>query len=346
MKKLFTQILLLAVLLLTLLEAALLIGATASFENFEESTIGAVQPRYTGEIRNGNTLWQRLLSNLPLVPFGKRKVTLVAVMIENHEDARPNQEGLERALLVEEWLVEGFISRFVAVFDVNSLPERVGPVRSIRPYFLEGLLPWRVILFHAGGSPEALEMAEQSKSMVTINGISGTYYNHFERDAALNPPHDLFIERDQMLEIAGEFKEHRTAWPPFTHGFAKEAPTARSISMNFFNPEHNVRYTFSSASQKYARSNGRVDYQARPENVLILEMPIEEIGEHGRLQIPVRGRGKLLLFRAGNVYEGTWQKGGPNASFSFSNMEGEPLAFSRGQTWMTVLPTLERVEWE
>ncbi|MDD5469922.1 MAG: DUF3048 domain-containing protein [Candidatus Peribacteraceae bacterium] len=346
MKKLLTQILLLAVLLLTLLEALLLMSATASFGNLEESAMREAQPQYAGEMRNANTLWQRLLANLPLVPFGKREIMLAAVMIENHEDARPGQEGLEKALLVEEWLVEGFISRFVAVFDINSLPERVGPVRSIRPYFLEGLLPWRVILFHAGGSPEALEIAQQSKSLMTINGISGAYYNHFKRDAALNPPHDLFIERSQMLAIAGEFKEHRTTWPPFTHGFAKEAPAAQSISVNFFNPEHNVRYTFSSASQKYARSNGRVDHQAHPENVLMLEMPIEGIGEHGRLQILVRGQGKLLLFRAGKVYEGMWQKGGPDVSFSFTGTEGKPLAFSRGQTWMTVLPTLDRVAWE
>ena len=345
MKKLFTRILLLAVLLLTLLEGFLLASALFLQESGNVMEKRAPETQYEEQAPR-HSLWQRLLSNLPLMPFGKRAIPLVAVMIENHEDARPFQEGLTKALMVEEWLVEGFISRFVVIFNRNDLPAKVGPVRSIRPYFLESLLPWSVMIFHAGGSPEALEIAEKSDRLITINGISGAYYSHFKRDESMSPPHDLFIARNDMLEIADGFNDHRTPWPPFSYGRAKDAPTARTVRVNFFNPDHDVLYTFSSASQKYVRSNGTVQNQAQPENVLMLEMPIAGIGEYGRLKIPVAGHGKLLLFRAGKVYEGTWQKNGTATPFSFTDKTGDPLAFSSGQTWMTVLPTLDRVVWE
>ena len=58
---------------------------------------------------------------------------LVGVMIDNHEDAMPHQRGLEKALLIEEQFVEGFITRFAAVFDAADLPEQTGPIRSVRP---------------------------------------------------------------------------------------------------------------------------------------------------------------------------------------------------------------------
>jgi Protein of unknown function (DUF3048) N-terminal domain/Protein of unknown function (DUF3048) C-terminal domain len=66
------------------------------------------------------------------------------VMIENHEDSRP-QSGLQSADIVYEAVAEGGITRFMGVFYcgiVSSQAELenkydVGPVRSARSYFLD-----------------------------------------------------------------------------------------------------------------------------------------------------------------------------------------------------------------
>lgn len=63
------------------------------------------------------------------------------VMIENHENARP-QSGLQNADLVYEAVAEGGITRFMGVFYCNavrgsSFKYDVGPVRSARTYFLD-----------------------------------------------------------------------------------------------------------------------------------------------------------------------------------------------------------------
>jgi hypothetical protein len=55
----------------------------------------------------------------------------LAVKVENSVDARP-QTGLGAADMVWEEVVEGGITRFVAVYH-STLPPEIGPVRSVRP---------------------------------------------------------------------------------------------------------------------------------------------------------------------------------------------------------------------
>ncbi len=65
----------------------------------------------------------------------------MAVMIENHKDARP-QSGLQNADIVYEAVAEGGITRFMGIYYCNVVSGStnkydVGPVRSARTYFLD-----------------------------------------------------------------------------------------------------------------------------------------------------------------------------------------------------------------
>ena len=64
----------------------------------------------------------------------------IAVVIENHPDARP-QSGLNKADLVYETFAEGGITRFLAIFQTQEHKE-IGPVRSARAagYSYEGFI--------------------------------------------------------------------------------------------------------------------------------------------------------------------------------------------------------------
>jgi hypothetical protein len=61
----------------------------------------------------------------------------IAMMIENHVDARP-ESGLSRADVIYEAVAEGGITRFVAVFYCGAAAEDVqaAPLRSARVYFI------------------------------------------------------------------------------------------------------------------------------------------------------------------------------------------------------------------
>src|SRR5690606_9454884 len=60
---------------------------------------------------------------------------VTAVMIENSPDARP-QSGLKDAGVVYEAIAEGGITRFLAIYQ-NKKPELIGPVRSLRMYYVD-----------------------------------------------------------------------------------------------------------------------------------------------------------------------------------------------------------------
>ena len=282
----------------------------------------------------------------PLDELFTKEYQLTAVIVENHEDARPHHEGLDKALLIEEWMVEGLISRLMAIYNVGDLPWKIGPVRSLRPYFLEALFPWNMAVFHAGGSPEALEMIASTSTLAGVNGI-GSYNELFTRAEELSPPHDLFIHKKAMKGILEDLTlEQKTPWPPYEEGRAPQGPVATTIDVNFYNDLHNIQYTYDLTHKHYTRMNGDQKSAAKPKNVLLLEVPIQDIVEYGRLEIAVQGRGNALLFRSGKVYEGRWQKNSRGHEWMFTDKEGEPLLFAYGQTWMTVLPTFDRVSWE
>jgi len=284
------------------------------------------------------------LSKLPLLPSSKKERQLVGVMVENHQDARPHQIGLERALLVEEFFVEGYISRFLAIFDADALPKNIGPVRSLRPYFVDGGVPWVRTFFHAGGSPEALERVKEDDLVRNFNGLG--LPNYFTRDDSIAAPHNLFLAGKSILDLLSSTDIHPTLWPPYKTGRNPSDASADNIFINFYSPVHDVRYTYSDWTGTYTRLNGRITAESHPSNVLVLEIPVESVGEYGRLVIPVVGRGRALLFRSGTVQEGAWSKSDANSAFVFTQKDGEPFVFSQGQTWMTVVSYLERVEWD
>ena len=76
----------------------------------------------------------------------------IAVMIENHAEARP-QSGLSTADIVYESVAEGGISRFMGVFYCGlASPVTLAPVRSARTYYLPWVLEYDALYNHVGGA--------------------------------------------------------------------------------------------------------------------------------------------------------------------------------------------------
>ncbi|OGJ57482.1 hypothetical protein A3H22_04040 [Candidatus Peribacteria bacterium RIFCSPLOWO2_12_FULL_55_15] len=282
------------------------------------------------------------LSRFGLAPWSKPSIFPVAVIIENHEDARPHQRGLSDALFVGEFLVEGYISRFVAFFDREHLPEQTGPVRSLRPYFLSVIEPWASALLFAGGSPEALQNLEESPvPWVNVLGVDDAPL----RDRSVPAPHNMFLRSEHVRALVGHAARRRIVWPPYRIGPSPAGSGAYVIHLQFFSPLHDVMYTYDTIQEAYIRRSGSVSEQGKPANVLILEVPIVSEGEYGRLAINPDGRSRVLLFRSGVLQHGFWERSS-DGPFRFFIADGSPLLFAPGQTWMTVLPSLERVRWE
>jgi hypothetical protein len=114
-----------------------------------------------------------------------------AVVIDNDINARP-QSGLERASIIIEFPVEGGITRFAAIFNPSVSVPKIGPVRSVRQYFVDFTEDIGAMIAHSGGSPDALRAVKLLYGAVADLDEIGPLGRYFWRDPALYAPHDLF----------------------------------------------------------------------------------------------------------------------------------------------------------
>lgn len=286
-----------------------------------------------------------LLTRLPLTPSTGVRRPMVGVIIENQHQAREGHAGLREALMVQEFLVEGGITRFLALFDASELPDRIGPVRSLRPYFVDAFQPISPVIFHAGGSPDAYNRAATLSGFLAINALMANESVGFIRDPDLFAPHNLFLTRSGALTVlSGGLLE--TLWPPFPTGsLLSSGSGATEITIAFGSAFYDIRFVYLPDTDRYARIDGGRVSDAQPRTIVILRMPILGVGEEGRLSIEPSGTGAMLFARGGRIMEGVWSKPDVFSPFAFLDEEGEPLPVSRGQIWMMMLPELERVSW-
>ncbi|MCR5416562.1 MAG: DUF3048 domain-containing protein [Pseudobutyrivibrio sp.] len=83
----------------------------------------------------------------------------VAVMIENTKACLP-QYGIANAGVIYECVVEGGITRMMAIFDDYSGLDQIGNIRSSRPYYVYFASEYDAIYMHAGGNPAAFELID------------------------------------------------------------------------------------------------------------------------------------------------------------------------------------------
>src|SRR5581483_7848643 len=126
------------------------------------------------------------LTGVQVAPaLAARPVT--GIMIENSDFARP-QSGLQDAGVVYEAIAEAGITRFLALYQ-DSSPQYIGPVRSLRPYYIDFAAPFQASIVHVGGSPDALSEVKSGGFRNLDEFYNGDY---FTRISARDAPHNVY----------------------------------------------------------------------------------------------------------------------------------------------------------
>lgn len=270
------------------------------------------------------------------------KQAVTAIMIENSPDARP-QSGLKQAGVVFEAVAEGGITRFLTLHQQDK-PQLIGPVRSVRMYYVDWLAPFNASVAHIGGSAAALaEVRNGNYRDIDQFFNAGTYWRASDRYA----PHNVYtsFERLDALNQAKGFTE--SVFTGFSRVDSKpsEAPNATSIAVNISGPLYNSAYTYDKATNTYARSQAgaahldREDGQITPSVVIALKVDMSLIMEDGyRESITTTGSGEAVIFQNGTAQTVTWHKANRASQLSFTNSEGKDVPLVRGQTWISAVP--------
>ncbi len=267
------------------------------------------------------------------------ELPVTAVMIENSPDARP-QSGLNEAGVVFEAIAEGGITRFLTLWQ-EARPDYVGPVRSVRPYYVDWLQGFDAAVAHVGGSAEALQKIKNE-------GVKDLdqFYNPgpYKRVSNRYAPHNMYTSMTALLDL-----QRSKGWGTSTFsGFprkteaASSTPTARSIDITISGALYNVHYDYNAAGNNYLRSEGgkphldeRSKQQISPKVVIAIVVPysIQRDGIHSTYG--TIGSGKTYIFQDGIAAEGTWEKTSAKSQITFKDAAGNPIKLNPGQTWIT-----------
>jgi len=266
----------------------------------------------------------------------------VMVMIENSPQARP-QTGLDQADIVYEILAEGEITRFAALFHSHS-PDKIGPVRSIRPYYAEIGEGWDALIVHAGWSQDAINMIK-SRNLAHFDEVYGDG-EYYWRDSSRKKPHNLYTSVEKIREGA-ERKNYRSEWKQPALLFRKpdDAPMSGKPAARVTIPYlmgYEVEYEYDPASGLYKRYmagephvDPSSDKQLTAANVLICEARHRILDEEGRRNVDINGPGKGYILQNGSMKEMTWKR---SDGIIRAYIDNEEVPLVPGQTWIQIVP--------
>lgn len=95
------------------------------------------------------------LSGLEIANESENTKPVYCVQIPNGIDGARPQAGLNEAAVVFEAIAEAGITRFAAIYQ-NPHDEAIGPIRSLRNYYLDWDTPFNCTVVHAGGATDAI----------------------------------------------------------------------------------------------------------------------------------------------------------------------------------------------
>lgn len=273
---------------------------------------------------------------------------LVAVMLDNGYDVRP-QYGLSKADIIYEALAESNITRLMAIYHGQDKADKVGPVRSARPYFLDWAEEYQSVYMHVGGSPDALQFIDK-KNIENVDQI-GAGEIYFWRDAKLRAPHNVFTSSANWLRVAELRALPKTGQIFAVWNFAENTSTDTSNIKNLaidYNDIYKVEWRYNQNLGFYQRWQGEEKFvyddgeQARADNVLVQIAPSKTLDDLGRRAIDTRKGGAVLLFNKFGVQSGYWQRDSRTLYFNDKN---EELKFVPGKTWVQVVDSLDLVKY-
>ncbi|MGE5702575.1 MAG: DUF3048 domain-containing protein [Clostridia bacterium] len=268
----------------------------------------------------------------------------VMVMINNAPPARP-QSGLDAADLVYEILAEGEMTRFVAIYH-SQHPKVIGPVRSIRPYYIQIGVGFDALMVHAGGSQEALETLAHS-DFSYLNEINNGKY--FWRDKSRKAPHNLYTDSkriEQAMKEKGMRTQAELPYLPFLPADAQitEGVKAETIQVRFHSM-YKVSYQYDPQTKRYLRfTQGKPhqDLQSKKQlsttNLLVLSARHQILDKEGRRRVDVNGPGDGYLFQQGKAQKIKWKRAnGVIRAYAATGDQAE-LPLLPGNTWINIIP--------
>lgn len=294
----------------------------------------------------------------------------LAVMLNNIKAGCP-QAGISSAAVVYEAPVEGRITRLMGIFETyDSIPDRIGSIRSSRDYYVYLAAEFDAIYAHFGQATIYVGPLLNSEAVDNISGaVSGidrpatnTFYRSSDRAA----PHNVYISKEGIINDIIKFDYRR--WLRDTHitkftfpekegahvsyeGYPEATvlyPGGKSIGKANGYSSVEARFEYNQWNGKYYRYeyggeqiDGDTGQQLEYDNVIFQYCHGEVRDSHDYLAFGLTGDDgyKCQVFTAGKMIEGTWARSTTegNAPAIYYDKNREPITLNEGKTWICII---------
>jgi hypothetical protein len=277
-------------------------------------------------------------SGLPISQNYYRRA--VAASIENSPAARP-QSGLSEAEIVYEFMLEGGITRFLAIFW-PEVPEKIGPIRSARPALVKTAQAYDALFLHAGASPHGFALLAVNDILHLDQIYKSQYY---WRSSKRSAPHNLYSGEEPLKEYLTDLseKEYPDQFEFLTASVLSDFKKAENISIDYWG-SYEVLYEYNSLENSYLRFLNNKDNphlvesgeQLKAKNIIVQHAITSTKDDEGRQDIDLKSGGKMQLFRDGLVISGSWENN--DGQITYLDAAGDEIEINPGQTWIQVVP--------
>lgn len=273
-----------------------------------------------------------------------------AIMINNVEGARKLQSGLQDAYMVYELMVEGGITRYLALF-LDQTTERIGSIRSARHYYLDYALENDAIYVHHGYSPQARE--DWSKLGVDRIEVNESTTGWRDKSASKTYEFTLFTNIEKLGKGLRSKRTERNKDLLLNYSVdnidisqMEGAIPANKVDIKY-SSNTTTNYKYDTDNNIYLRSvndKSQNDYvtgkQLTVKNIIVYKVKYSNIqgDDKGRQTIDNVGNGTGYYISNGYAVPITWKKDSRSSATIYKYNNGKEIQVNDGNTFIQIMP--------
>jgi hypothetical protein len=268
-------------------------------------------------------------------------------MIDNDPHARP-QTGLLAADVVYEIVAEFDLTRFLAVFFVNA-PDRVGSIRSTRPYFAQAMTEYGGGLVHCLDVPGVAAALDAGNTfnfdLCRSEGAEGAI-----RVSTRASPFNLYVNARLLQGELVQRPPRRAAALTTRTALPTSAAAAGGVDI-VYAEGHRVSWVWN--GQLYERTQDGAPHVMADGNLVNTDVvviqravtrPARYFGEGGYHAVDLIGSGSGLILASGKSVSMRWSRTSVQSSTTYLDANGQAILLPPGRVFIQVIPANSRVD--
>ena len=286
-----------------------------------------------------------------------------AVMINNNKSVWGYQAGLQDAHITYEIIVEGGITRLMAIFKDKDTT-RIASIRSSRHYFLDYALENDAIYAHIGQSPQALK----AMSTLKINKINADNSSAFTWDNNLRKisrEHRAYTSIQKLSEAANKLGYRKETVTKNLLEYSVDslklseyegALPVNTIKINYSN-YHTTSFVYDIENKVYKRYQNNLEHkdyisglQYTAKNIITYQVynyTMADSENKGRQDLNNIGSGEGYFISEGYYVPITWEKTSSSSQTIYKlKATGEQLVVNDGNTYIEIQPKGRSITFE